>query len=148
MENIVPWLVLAFRMWLVVCAILYAYWLSQCKWRKEEEQVSESSKLRVVVGTGAFLALSLTIYHGLGATFPFVRKLFYYWWEGDIEIPIHAALALIVSIWITGALHARYCEMPRKDQETDKLDEENRELRLRVQELEEMLAVEEDGDDD
>ena len=137
-----------FRLWLIVCAILYAYWLFQGKWRKEEKLVAELSKLRVVVGTGAFLALFLTIYHGLGVTFPFVRKLFYYWWEGDVEIPIHAALALIISTWITGALHARYCEMPRMEQHTGELDEENRKLQLRARELEQMLAAEEDGGED
>jgi len=148
-ENTVTLLVLAFRLWLIVSAILYAYWLIQGKWIKEEEgQIAESSKLRIVVGTGAFLALFLVIYHGLGAAFPLIRRFFYYFWEGDIEIPIHGALALIVSIWITRTLHTRYCEMPRMDEQTGKLDKENQELRLRVQELEEMLADEEDVDTD
>jgi len=52
----------------------------------------------VFLGTGAFIALFLIIYHGIGATFPFIRTAKYHWWEGDISISIYSPLALIIAI--------------------------------------------------
>ena len=148
MENIGSWLILAFRLWLIVCVIIYTYWLIKGKLREKDEKITESNRLTFVIGTGAFISLLLTVYNGLGATFPLVRGLFYYWWEGDIEIPIHIALSIIISIWIVNLLNSHYCEMPKIEKYARELEEYNRELQIQVNEIKRELSMEIDISED
>ena len=140
MKDTFSVIVLAFRLLIVGCSIIYIYFLVGGKWIENEEGRLKPRKLRSIIGAGAFLTLFLTLFYGIGLTVPFIKKVSYYWWEGDIYIPIRCAVALIASIWLTSSLHKRYCEIPMMEESIAHLQKENRELQLHVRELEDIIA--------
>jgi len=130
---------IAFRLWIIGSSVIYVYFIINGKWIENREYSSKAEKFRNFISIGAFIALFLTIFHGIGQAIPFIKMVSFYSWEWDIYIPAQAAIALILSIWFASSIEKRYLEIPMlKDTITQLQDveDENRELKSLLQDEE------------